>query len=106
MVYDITERKRAEKALKQQSERLAALLETSQTLSTTLDMTTVLQGTIDRATRLLEMDTGAFYLLKGDELFLGATTPPIPPTFPDVFRRAPLADQPHIRKAAQGRYNG
>ena len=49
-------------------------------------------------TRLIGLDTAAVYLLEDRSLHLWATTPPLPPEFPDALRIASLADHPHIQK--------
>ncbi len=95
---DITERKRAEEALHRHNQELTTLLEVSKTLVSTLNMETVLQATTESIARYLGLETSAVYLLKGDELYLGATTPPLPPEMPDLFRIAPLSDHPHIEE--------
>ncbi len=82
-----------------QTRELTALLRSSQILASTLDMETVLQTTTDCITELMDLPSAAIYLLEGETLFLGATSPPLPPLFPDEFRRAPLSDHPHIREA-------
>lgn len=76
--------------------RLDALLRVSAALTGALEMHEVLQSAIDGAVEVLELDTGAIYLVSGDTLFLGATTPALPTDFPDEYRRAPLAEHPHI----------
>ena len=76
--------------------RLDALLRVSAALTGALEMPHVLQAAIDGAVDVLELDTGAIYLVSGDTLFLGATTPALPPGFPDEYRRAPLDEHPHI----------
>lgn len=76
--------------------RLDALLRVSAALTGALEMPHVLQTAIDGAVDVLELDTGAIYLVSGDTLFLGATTPALPPEFPDEYRRASLAEHPHI----------
>jgi PAS domain S-box-containing protein len=96
---DITERKQAEEAIQQQSKDLATLLEVSQTLAATLDLETVLQTTTDGVTELMGLKSAAVYLLEGEWLYLWATTPPLDPQMPETFRRAPLADHPHIWEA-------
>jgi PAS domain S-box-containing protein len=96
---DITERKLAEEKIHRHTNELAALLMISQELTATLNLQSILQLTTDRATELTEMKTSALYLLEGETLRLWATTPPLPPQFPEEFRHAPLADHPHIRKA-------
>ena len=96
---DITERKGVEEALRQQSKNLATLLEVNQALAATLDLDTVLQNSINGAVGLMQLGSGAIYLLEGETLYLRATTPPLPPEFPEEFSRASLADHPHIREA-------
>ncbi len=97
-LLDITERKRAEKAIHRHNQELTTLLEVSKTLASTLNMETVLQATTDSIARYLELETSAVYLLEGDKLYLGATMPPLPPAMPDSFRIAPLSDHPHIEE--------
>lgn len=99
IALDITERKRAEEAERRQHNNLAALLDISQALTATLDLPTVLQLIVERSCRLTGLDSGAIYLLAGAELYLAATTPPLPPELPEAFRRAPLCDHPHIQQA-------
>lgn len=89
----------AEKELDRRSRELASLLEVSKALSATLDLETVLQTTTDSATELFGIESAAVYLLEGDQLYLGATTPPLPPELPESFRSAALHDHPHIRKS-------
>jgi PAS domain S-box-containing protein len=97
------ERKQTEEALQQLSKDQATLLEISKTLTASLDVNTVLQNIIDKSTQLCDLDTGAIYIVQGDELYLGAATPPIPPDFPEVFRRALIVEHPNIRKAISTR---
>ncbi|MBP1643639.1 MAG: putative sensor protein [Acidobacteria bacterium] len=75
---------------------LATLLEVSKALAASLDLEVVMQTAIESAVAALELETGAIYLLDGDELRLGATTPPLPADFPDALRRARLADHAHL----------
>jgi len=83
----------------QQRRELSTLLEISQTLATTIELDAVLQLTIDLAVQVMNLETGAIYLLHGDDLYLGATTPPLPPEMPEEFRVARLAHHPHIGQA-------
>lgn len=83
---------------------LSALLRVSLALAESLDLNVVLQTAIEGAVDVLELGTGAAYLLQGDELYLGATTPPLPPDFPSGLRRAALADHPHIVRAIHERH--
>ena len=96
---DITERKRAEEEIRQRIEQLSTLLHVSQSLTATLDLATVLQTITEGAANILNLETTAIYLLEGEELYLGATTPPLPSHFPESFRHASLADHPHVREA-------
>src|SRR3990172_9095439 len=80
-------------------DELVTLLKVSQELAATLDLKSVLQTTTDRVCELSGFDSAAVYLLDGETLRLWATTPPLPPQFPEELRNAPLADHPHIRKA-------
>ncbi|MBA4313493.1 MAG: hypothetical protein C0417_12790, partial [Chlorobiaceae bacterium] len=95
----LEDQKITEEKIKRYSEELATLLKISQELATTLNLSTILQMTTDRITELTELKSSAIYLLKGETLRLWATTPPLPPQFPEELRDAPLADHPHIRKA-------
>ena len=79
--------------------RLRSMLEISQVMSASLEMDIVLQKIIENAAGLLQLESGAIYTLVGDELFLEATTPPLPPSFPDELRHANVADHPHIQAA-------
>lgn len=96
---DITDRKQAEMALRDSEKRLRAMLEVSQAMSAPLEMEVILQKIVENATGLLKLDSGAIYTLKGEELFLEATTPPLPPEFPDELRHASVADHSHIQAA-------
>ena len=99
MLRDITGRKRAKEEIERHARELATLLEVSQTLTATLDLDVVIRTFIDGAMDLLNLGTGAIYLLEGETLVLRAATPPLPSQFPEELRRAPLADHPNIRRA-------
>jgi PAS domain S-box-containing protein len=96
---DITERRRAEEELHGRSRQLAALLDASQSLTESLNLADVWQRITDTAKSVLGVNTTAFYLVEGQHLYLGACTPPLPAEFPEPFRRAMLADHPHIAEA-------
>jgi signal transduction histidine kinase/CheY-like chemotaxis protein len=85
-------------ALHRRARGLATLVEASGALAATLDLGTVLQASTDSVCRLAGFDTAAVYFLEGERLRLGATTPALPPDFPEELRLAALADHPHIRK--------
>jgi PAS domain S-box-containing protein len=99
ILEDITERKRAEEQLRESEKRLRTMLDISLAMSATLEMNTILQKVVENAAGFLGLASGAIYTLQGDELFLEATTPPLPAGFPDVFRRVELAKHPHIQAA-------
>ncbi len=98
-IQNITERKRAENIIIDKNRDLAALLQTSQALASTLEMKSILQIIVEKAVELIGLDTGAIYLLQENKLYLGATTPPLPEDFPEIFRHAVLDDHPHISKS-------
>jgi len=86
-------------ALRDRNRELATLLEVSRRLASTLRLEEILQAATDGVTHLHALKTAAIYLGEGDELRLSATTPPLPPQFPDDLRLIALADHPHLRKA-------
>ena len=81
------------------AKELSTLLRVSGALASTLDLDEVLQLAIESATDLLNLDTGAIYILENNALYLGATTPPLPDQFPDELRSAHLNDHPHIKES-------
>jgi len=78
---------------------LSTLLNVSSSLASTLELSDVLQIAIESAVDLLSLDTGAIYTLDEGNLYLGATTPPLPYQFPEELRQAQIDDHPHIKKA-------
>jgi GAF domain-containing protein len=79
---------------------LAAMLDLSQRLTKTLDLGTLMQISIDESVKVTGLGTGAIYLIEGsDALKLWATTPHLPPDFPEELRNLHMADHPHIQKA-------
>jgi len=77
---------------------LSTLLKVSSSLASTMELAEVLQIAIESVTNLLGIGTGAIYTLDHDTLILGATTPPLPPQFPEELRLAHLAEHPHIKQ--------
>jgi len=77
--------------------KLSTLLKVSSTLASSLEIADVLQIAIESATDLIDLDTGAIYLLEHETLYLGATTPPLPAQFPEELRLARLDDHPHVK---------
>ncbi len=81
------------------TENLHSLLEINKALISTIELPKVLQIIIDKSTQIINLNTGAIYLHENERLYLGATTPPLPDNFPDVFRYDELANHSHIQKA-------
>ncbi|NQV50674.1 MAG: PAS domain S-box protein, partial [Candidatus Marinimicrobia bacterium] len=100
---NLTKRKQAEEVLIQLNKDQASLLEISKLLTSSLDMKTLLQNVIDQSVSLCDLDTGAIYLVQGDELFIGAASPPIPADFPEVFRHTTIVEHPNIENALSAR---
>jgi PAS domain S-box-containing protein len=90
-------------AIDQRAAGRSILLEVGASLAETLELGRVLQAAVDGVTGLIGLDTAAVYLLEGEMLRLGATTPPLPPDFPEQLRLARLDDHPHIRKSLSAR---
>ena len=86
-----------------QRDDVSALLKVSLALSESLDLDVVMQTAIDAAVEILGLDTGAIYLIRGDELVLGATTPELPPDFPAELRIAPMAEHHTIIRSLTDR---
>jgi two-component system cell cycle sensor histidine kinase/response regulator CckA len=89
----------SEDSLRDRNRELATLLEVSKRLAATLQLEEVLQAATDGVTRLHALKTAAVYLGESDVLRLAATTPPLPPQFPDDLRIVSLADHPHLSEA-------
>lgn len=76
---------------------LNILIRIGQKIINTLDFEQVLQIISDGMSELLEIESAALYTIENkNELLLGATTPPLPPDLPYDFRKALIADHPHI----------
>jgi len=87
------------KALNIYAQNLHSLLEINTALVSTIDLELVLQIIIDESTQLTNLDTGAIYLHENEKLYLGATTPTLPPEFPATLRYDLLANHPNIQKS-------
>ena len=96
---DITGRKQAEADQKRNSLEQSILLELSQQISKTLDLNLILQTISDGTALLFGIETTAIYLLEGQKLFLGATTPSLDAHMPESLRWAQLSDHPIIQRA-------
>lgn len=82
---------------------MTVLLSVSMELAESLDLDTVLQTAVESAIEVLGLSSSAIYLLRDDELVLGAVTPPLPAGFPPSLRRALLTDHPHVRRSIESR---
>ena len=100
---DITNRKQAEEEMQSRSRQLATLLDASHSLTESLNQAEVLQKITDKAAEVLGIEKAAIYLVDGEDLYLGASTPPLPPELPEALREASLTDHPHISKALGAR---
>ena len=98
IVNDVTDQIKAEQTIRKRTEELSTLLSVSQALAVTNDLGRVFQTIVEQAVGLLKLETAAIYLLEEDMLYLGATTPALPPDFPEKLRKAPLRDHPMIEK--------
>ena len=97
------ERGQAEEEMRSRSRQLTALLDASQSLTESLNRAEVLQKITDKAADVLKVEASAIYLVEGEHLYFGASTPPLPPEFPETLRRAILIDHPRIAEALMTR---
>lgn len=102
-VRDVTEQFIAQQKVLVHNKNLATLLETSGLVTSTLDINVVLQNIIDSTVKLIELDSGAIYMVNGPEIYLAATNPPLPPDMPEVFRHASLKNHSIISKCINER---
>ena len=77
---------------------LTTLLEVSKNYAKTLNLNEILQESVNGVTKLVGLETAAIYIMENEELYLQATTPPLPPQFPDELRKATIAEHPHVQK--------
>lgn len=82
---------------------LQILLKTAIELGSNIELDNVLQSSADKITSLANIDTSAIYLVQNKTIYLGATTPPLPPDMPEEFRFADIQNHPHIKKAIESR---
>jgi PAS domain S-box-containing protein len=99
IVRDITRRDESESIINKHNNYIKALLDVSKNITSHLDLNLVLQDIVESAVKYFGLDSGAIYLMNGENLYLGATTPPLPNEFPELFRSAKVADHPHILKS-------
>lgn len=98
-IQEITERKEKETEIVSKNERLSALLAISEKVSKTLDVQTILQNTADSIASLNDFTTSAIYQLRGKNIVLKATTPPLPKNLPEFLLNAELDKHPLIKRA-------
>ncbi len=100
VAFILWKRKKAQlDTLKSYSRNLHALLDVNSTLISSIDLDSVLQIIVDESTHLANLDTGAIYLHEDEKLYLGATTPALPPDFPEILRTDLLINHPHIQRS-------
>jgi CheY-like chemotaxis protein len=90
---------RATVAARSSARMMEAILDVSRRLVSTMDLQDILQTASDYLSELAGIGAGALYLLENGVVVLAAATPEVPVDFPDVYRRAPLDDHPHIETA-------
>lgn len=92
-----TEHKQTEEQLLKKNKDLARLFNMSLDLLESLDRKEVLLKIVENAANLVGTDTSAIYFVKGNDLFLEATFPPLPAEYPEEFRYAKLENHPYIK---------
>jgi PAS domain S-box-containing protein len=102
-VWDITDRKKIDEQLLRKNKDLSRLFSMSLQLLESIDSRKVLPKIAEYAADLVGTDTSAIYLLKGDNVLLEVTSPPLPENFPDEFRIARLRNHPHIEEVIHTR---
>lgn len=100
-VQDVTDSNISRDKMLAHTNNLSTLLDISRVLISTLNLDVVLQTIIERITDLIDLDSGALYLIDGDNLFLASTSPPLEPSLPEIFRHAALSEHHHILKCIQ-----
>jgi PAS domain S-box-containing protein len=98
-IQDITDRKMAEDQIIRKNSDLSILLRITIELLESVERKKVLKTILEGGTNLIGLETGAIYLIEGDELLLETTIPPIPVDFPKDFKRTSLLNHPNISKA-------
>ena len=99
ILYDITDRKRAEQEIKKNNEELAQLFELSLNLLESVNPSDTYRKILKHAIQLIGIDTGAIYSVDNDKIFLENTIPSLGEDFPNEFRKDLLDNHPHIQKA-------
>ncbi len=79
---------------------LNTIIKIGHSIISSFDCDSVLQTISDGMSRLLQIESSAFYILENEQkLWLRATTPPLSPDMPEALRKAGLEDHPHIKKS-------
>ncbi len=103
IIRDITDRKKIEEELLKKNRDLSKLFMISLHLLESIEKKELLSKIVESAANLAGTDTSAIYLVKGEDLLLAATSPPLPDDYPDEFRKAKLVHHPHIQSAIKTR---
>jgi PAS domain S-box-containing protein len=103
VMQDITDRKRAEEEIRNKGRDFAKLLEITMDLLETVDRRKVFEKIVKGAPGLIGLESGAIYLVNGNDLYLEATNPPLAENMPDELRKASLENHPHINRAILNR---
>lgn len=99
MAFELFER---EKAIRERNSALKVLLKVSRINLEKQDYRDTIQMTTDAIIELLNFESSALYLLKDDNnIELIATTPSLPPDFPDYYRTADISNHPHIGRCIE-----
>jgi putative nucleotidyltransferase with HDIG domain len=82
------------------AKELSVLLKVSSALSRSLDLSSVLQTAIESAIEVLELQTGAIYLLEDEWVYMGATTPAMGPELRELLLKPEsIHDHPHLKQS-------
>lgn len=103
LALDVTDRLKAEEDIQRKNKDLAKLFSISVNLLESVEKKSVLERIVQSAVDLIEVDSGAIYLVNEEKLTLEATVPSLPEDFPDEFRKTNLSHHPHILKSINER---
>lgn len=95
---EIQERIKAEEQVFANNRHLSMLINANESLIKIFNLQEIMQTLTNTACNLLDVGSAAIYQLKNGELYLGATTPPLPDDFPEILRQAKIVDHPHIKQ--------
>lgn len=102
IITDITGEMMAMEKLNIRTHQLELILDSNLALNASLDLEIILRVATESAHNLLNIDTTAIYLVKGNDIYLGATVPTLDPQMTESIREAHLADHPHVQRAISG----